>query len=66
MARICSGLRSPIGVAVAVVVAGLVVVNVIHARVAHASLVLGPVGAAGLLVIARRAGLGGLACASLS
>ena len=43
--------------AVAVVVAVLVVVNVVDARVAHASLVLGPAGAAGLLAIARWAGL---------
>ena len=43
--------------AVAVVVAGLMVVNVADARVAHASLVLGPVGAAGFLAIARWAGL---------
>lgn len=46
-----------LGWAVAVVVAFLVVVNVIDARVAHASLVLGPAGAAGLLAIARWAGL---------
>jgi membrane protease YdiL (CAAX protease family) len=43
--------------AVAAVVAVLVFVNVIDARVAHASLVLGPTGAAGLLAIARWAGL---------
>jgi membrane protease YdiL (CAAX protease family) len=43
--------------AVAVVVAFLVVVNVLDARVAHAALVLGPVGAVGLLAVARWAGL---------
>jgi len=43
--------------AVAVVVAVLVFVNVIDVRVVHASLVLGPVGAASLLVISRWAGL---------
>jgi membrane protease YdiL (CAAX protease family) len=46
-----------LGWAVAVVVAGLVVVNVADARVAHASLVLGPAGAAGFLALARWAGL---------
>ena len=46
-----------LGWAVAVVVAVLVVVNVVDIRVAHASLVLGPVGAVGLLAIARWAGL---------
>jgi CAAX protease family protein len=46
-----------LGWAVAVVVVVLVVVNVVDARVAHASLVVGPVGAAGFLVIARWAGL---------
>jgi membrane protease YdiL (CAAX protease family) len=46
-----------LGWAVAVVVAFLVVVNVVDIRVAHASLVLGPVGAVGLLAIARWAGL---------
>jgi len=35
----------------------LVAVNVVDNRVAHASLVAGPVGAAGLLLVARRAGL---------
>lgn len=43
--------------AIAVVVVILGFVNVIDVRVQHASLVLGPVGAAGLLAIARRAGL---------
>jgi hypothetical protein len=46
-----------LGWAVAVVVAVLVVVNVVDAHVAHASLVIGPAGAAGLLAIARWAGL---------
>jgi membrane protease YdiL (CAAX protease family) len=41
----------------AVVVATLVVVNVVNNRVPHASLVVGPVGAAWLLFIARRGGL---------
>jgi membrane protease YdiL (CAAX protease family) len=41
----------------AVVVATLVVVNVVDNRVAHASLVLGPVAAAWLLLVARRGGL---------
>jgi membrane protease YdiL (CAAX protease family) len=43
--------------AVAVVVAVLVAVNVIDIRIAHASLVLGPAGTAGLLALARWAGL---------
>jgi len=42
---------------IAGVVAVLVAVNVTDNRVAHASLVVGPVGAAGLLLAARRAGL---------
>ena len=46
-----------LGWAVAVVVAVLVVVNLIDARVAHASLVLGSAGAAGFLALARWAGL---------
>jgi uncharacterized protein len=41
----------------AVVVATLVVVNLIDNRVAHASLLLGPAGAAWLLLLARRGGL---------
>ena len=57
MARGSSGLRSPLGIAVAVVVPTLVLVNVIDNRVPHASLAVGPVGAAGLILIARRAGL---------
>jgi uncharacterized protein len=43
--------------ALAIVVAFLVAVNVADARVAHAALVLGPAGAAGLLALARWAGL---------
>src|SRR2546421_11646774 len=46
-----------LGWAVAGVLAVLALVNVIDASVAHASLVLGPAGAAGLLAIARWAGL---------
>jgi membrane protease YdiL (CAAX protease family) len=46
-----------LGWAIGVVVAFLLCVNVIDVRVAHASLVLGPAGAAGLLAIARWAGL---------
>ena len=46
-----------LGWAVAGVVAVLALVNAIDASVAHASLVLGPAGAAGLLAIARWAGL---------
>jgi hypothetical protein len=49
--------RGRLGWAVAVVIVVLVAVNVIDARVTHASLVLGPVGAAGFLAIARWAGL---------
>jgi membrane protease YdiL (CAAX protease family) len=44
--------------AIAIVIAFLVLVNVVDIRVGHASLVLGPVGAAALLVLARWAGLG--------
>jgi uncharacterized protein len=44
--------------AIAIVIAFLVVVNVVDIRVGHASLVLGPVGAAALLALARWAGLG--------
>jgi membrane protease YdiL (CAAX protease family) len=46
-----------LGWAIAVVIAVLVVVNVVDARVPHASLVVGPVGAAGFLALARWAGL---------
>jgi membrane protease YdiL (CAAX protease family) len=57
MAGDASGLRVLFGWAVAVIVAFLTFVNVIDVRVAHASLVVGPAAAAGLLVLARRAGL---------
>jgi CAAX protease family protein len=43
--------------ALVIVIAVLVVVNVVDVRVAHAALVLGPAGAAGLLALARWAGL---------
>src|ERR1700733_5554303 len=43
--------------AVVFVIAFLVLVNVVDIKVAHASLVLGPGGAAGLLAVARWAGL---------
>ncbi len=46
-----------VGWAIAAVVPVLAVVNVVDVRVAHASLVLGPVAAAGLLALARWAGL---------
>ncbi len=45
------------GAAVVVVIAVLACVNVVDIKVAHASLVLGPVCAAGLLALARLAGL---------
>lgn len=57
MAEVPTGSVRRIDLAAAVVVAFLACVNVIDARVAHGSLVLGPVGAAGLLAFARRAGL---------
>ena len=57
MAEVATGSPRRVDQAAAVVVAFLVCVNVIEARVAHASLVLGPAGAAGLLAFARRAGL---------
>jgi membrane protease YdiL (CAAX protease family) len=50
-------LRVSPGTAVIAVVAVLAVLNVVDIRVAHASLVAGPVCAAGLVVIARLAGL---------
>jgi uncharacterized protein len=43
--------------AVVIVIVVLAVVNVVDIRVAHAALVLGPAGAAGLLALARWAGL---------
>ena len=57
MSRVFSGRRVSLGWAIAVVIAFLLLVNVIDVRVAHASLVLGPAGAAGLLALARWAGL---------
>lgn len=57
MAGDASGRRIPVGWAVAVVVVVLAFVNVIDVRIAHASLVVGPVAAAGLLLLARWAGL---------
>ena len=57
MAGTSSDSRERVGWAVTVVVAVLACVNVVDARVAHASLVLGPAGAVGLLAIARWAGL---------
>ena len=50
-------LRWTPGVAVPVVIAILACVNVVDVKVPHASLVVGPVGAAGLLALARLAGL---------
>lgn len=58
MARTSRDRPAHLGRAVAVTVAILAFVNVADARVAHAQLVLGPVGAAGLLALARWAGLG--------
>jgi membrane protease YdiL (CAAX protease family) len=46
-----------LGWAIAVVIAVLALVNVVDVRVAHASLVLAPAGAAGLLAVGRWAGL---------
>jgi uncharacterized protein len=57
MTEISSTPPGRLGRAVAVTVAVLVVVNVVDVRVAHASLVLGPTGAVGLLAIAPWAGL---------
>jgi membrane protease YdiL (CAAX protease family) len=57
---VATGSRDPPGRlywAVAAVLGVLAFVNVIDARVAHASLVAGPVGAAGLLTLGRWAGL---------
>jgi uncharacterized protein len=50
-------LRWTPSVAVPVVIAVLACVNVLDVKVPHASLVVGPVGAAGLLALARLAGL---------
>ena len=49
--------RARLDWAVVIVIAFLAVVNVVDNLVAHAALVLGPVGAAGLLALARWAGL---------
>src|SRR5580693_6133820 len=57
MARISCFPRGRLDWAVVFVIAFLVLVNVIDIRVANASLVLGPAGAAGLLALARWAGL---------
>lgn len=57
MAGDVGGHRIPVGWAIAAVVAVLAFVNVIDVRIAHASLVVGPVAAAGLLALARQAGL---------
>jgi membrane protease YdiL (CAAX protease family) len=57
VAETSGGPSGRVGWAVAAVVPILAAVNVVDVRVAHASLVLGPVGAAGLLAIARWAGL---------
>ena len=57
MARLRCLPRGRLDWALVIVVAVLVVVNVVDIRVAHAALVLGPAGAAGLLVLARWAGL---------
>jgi uncharacterized protein len=50
--------RERVDWAIAIVITFLVVANVVDVRVGHASLVLGPVGAAALLALARWAGLG--------
>jgi len=57
MARLSCVPRHRPGWAVLIAVAFLIAVNVIDARVAHAALLLGPAGAAGLLALARWAGL---------
>jgi membrane protease YdiL (CAAX protease family) len=57
MARLRCLPRGRLDWALVIVVAVLVVVNVADIRVAHAALVLGPAGAAGLLALARWAGL---------
>lgn len=58
MAKLSYVPRGRLDWAIVIVIAVLVVVNVVDVRVAHAALVLGPAGAAGLLALARRAGLG--------
>ena len=57
MARLRCVPRGRLEWAVVFVVVFLVLVNVIDIKVAHASLVLGPAGAAVLLAVARWAGL---------
>src|ERR1700746_637303 len=57
MARISCVPRGRLDWALLYVIAFLVLVNVIDIRVANASLVLGPAGVAGLLALARWAGL---------
>ena len=57
MARLRCLPRGRLDWAVVIVIAFLVVVNVVDNLVAHAALVLGPAGAAGLLALARWAGL---------
>jgi hypothetical protein len=52
MAEDASGLKIPLGGAVAVVVAFLALANVIDFRVSHAALVVGPATAAELLALA--------------
>ncbi len=57
MARGSCVLRGRLDWAIAITIAFLVLVNVIDIRVKNASLILGPAGAAGLLALARWAGL---------
>lgn len=58
MAKLSCVPRGRLDWAIVIVIAFLAVVNVVDIRVAHAVLVLGPVGAAALLALARRVGLG--------
>jgi len=57
MARVSCVLRGRLDWAIAITIVFLVLVNVIDIRVKNASLILGPAGAAGLLALARWAGL---------
>jgi CAAX protease family protein len=57
MARLSCVPRGRLDWAVVIVIALLAVVNVVDVRVAHAALLLGPAGAAGLLALARWSGL---------
>ena len=57
MAATSSALQGRLGWAIGIVVVVLAGVNVADYRVPHATLVLGPAGAAALLVLARWAGL---------